>query len=260
MTTRKSGTLPVTLTFLGTRGEIDLRTRAHGRHSALLLSHRGTVLMLDCGADWLHRLAAMAPTAILVTHAHPDHAAGLADGAPCPVYATDAAWRSMSHYPVRIRHSITPRTSLRLNGVEVETFPVVHSLRAPAVGFRIRTGRTCLFYVPDVLKIPDWRDALSGIQLYIGDGAALYRSIVRGRGRVRIGHASVREQLRWCAAAGVPRAMFTHCGTEIVGGDGRRLNAALRRLAGEYGVEARFAVDGLKICLNGSSTAIADCI
>jgi glyoxylase-like metal-dependent hydrolase (beta-lactamase superfamily II) len=44
--------------------------------------------MIDCGADWLERVRSIAPTAIVLTHAHPDHAAGLAKGAPCPVYAT----------------------------------------------------------------------------------------------------------------------------------------------------------------------------
>jgi glyoxylase-like metal-dependent hydrolase (beta-lactamase superfamily II) len=48
--------------------------------------------MIDCGADWLARLKAVAPSAIVITHAHPDHAFGLARGAPCPVYATAETW------------------------------------------------------------------------------------------------------------------------------------------------------------------------
>ena len=32
--------------------------------------------MIDCGADWLKRLPCVAPTAIVITHAHPDHAFG----------------------------------------------------------------------------------------------------------------------------------------------------------------------------------------
>ncbi len=48
------------LTFLGTRGEIEARTLERQR-----------------------------PAAIVVIHAHPDHAWGLRDGAPCPVWATE---------------------------------------------------------------------------------------------------------------------------------------------------------------------------
>jgi len=65
------------LTFLGTRGETAIRSRRHQRHSALLVEQDGARVMIDCGADWLHRLRAIAPTAVVLTHAHDDHAAGL---------------------------------------------------------------------------------------------------------------------------------------------------------------------------------------
>jgi hypothetical protein len=41
------------LTFLGTRGEIEARTRRHYMHTALRLSHRGRDMMINCGLDWL---------------------------------------------------------------------------------------------------------------------------------------------------------------------------------------------------------------
>jgi len=40
---------PVNLTFLGTRGEIEARTRRHRMHTSLLVSHRGARVMIDCG-------------------------------------------------------------------------------------------------------------------------------------------------------------------------------------------------------------------
>jgi metallo-beta-lactamase superfamily protein len=36
--------------------------------------------MVDCGLDWLDQIGSISPTAIVLTHAHPDHAAGLAGG------------------------------------------------------------------------------------------------------------------------------------------------------------------------------------
>lgn len=83
-----ASTSAIELTFLGTRAEIKLRSRRHRRHSSLLVHYNDTRVMIDCGTDWLGRLCAIAPTAIVLTHAHPDHASGLAEGAPCPVYAT----------------------------------------------------------------------------------------------------------------------------------------------------------------------------
>jgi hypothetical protein len=63
------------------------------------------------------------------------------------------------------------------------------------------------------------------------------------------GHAPIRVQLGWCRDAGVRDAVFTHCGSEIVGGDERKLGAKIRALAREYGVRARIAYDGLEIDL-----------
>ena len=57
--------------------------------------------MLDCGADWLGRVVRLRPSAIVLTHAHPDHAAGLTDGAPCPVYATAETWDRIRRLPDR---------------------------------------------------------------------------------------------------------------------------------------------------------------
>lgn len=102
-------------------------------------------------------------------------------------------------------------------------------------------------YVPDVVAIPDRSNALEGVELYIGDGAALTRGIIRTRDGIRLGHASIREQLDWCAAEGVARAIFTHCGSAIVRGDGRTLAARVRSLGRTVGVEAAIARDGLRL-------------
>src|SRR5690606_3412712 len=68
---------PMVLRFLGTRGEIEARTRAHRMHASLEVAYRGRSVMIDCGADWRARVWRLAPKAIVLTHAHPDHAAGL---------------------------------------------------------------------------------------------------------------------------------------------------------------------------------------
>jgi glyoxylase-like metal-dependent hydrolase (beta-lactamase superfamily II) len=77
------------LTLLGTRGEMEARTRRHRMHTALLVSHRGHDVMIDCGLDWLGKFERLHPDAIVLTHAHPDHAWGLKNGAPCPVFAPE---------------------------------------------------------------------------------------------------------------------------------------------------------------------------
>jgi hypothetical protein len=141
-------------------------------------------------------------------------------------------------YPLAERIVVKPRRPLAVSGIEFEAFPVEHSLRAPAVGYRITAGRAAIFYAPDLVSIGEEREALAGLDLYVGDGAAVTRSIVRRRDGRAIGHASIRAQLRWCATAGLRRAVFTHCGSEIVKGDARAVAAAVRALGFEQGIEA----------------------
>src|SRR5260370_42499041 len=60
------------LRFLGTRGEIEARTRWHRMHSLLLVSYRGTNVMIDCGLDWLGKFKRLHPDAIVLhTRASP---------------------------------------------------------------------------------------------------------------------------------------------------------------------------------------------
>lgn len=237
------------LTFLGTRGYIDARTRRHRRHSALLVAYYRRRVMVDCGADWAGKVGQISPHAIFITHAHPDHAWGLKAGTDRAVYATEEAWTSMADYPIERRHTVAPRRPVTVGKIRIEAFPVVHSLRAPAVGYRISAGRAAIFYVPDVIDVHQRTEALAGLRLFIGDGATLTRPLVRRRGDKLFGHTTVRAQLGWCEKAGVPRAIFTHCGSEIVTGDERVLGAKLRAMGDERGVEAKIAHDGLEVIL-----------
>lgn len=242
------------LTFLGTRGEIEARTRRHRMHTSLEVGYRGRRVMVDAGEDWKGELSRVRPHAIVVTHAHPDHAWGLEDGAPCPVWATDVAWNSMAGYeiPREERHVIQPRVPVQIEGMTFEAFSVEHSIRAPAVGYRITAGRVTVWYAPDVVYIEHREQALADCALYIGDGATLTRSFVRKRGDALIGHTPVRTQLTWCQKEGVPRAVITHCGSEIVEGDERTLGAELRSMARQRDVRAEIAHDGQTIILRSS--------
>jgi phosphoribosyl 1,2-cyclic phosphodiesterase len=239
----------VKLTFLGTRGEIDLRTKAHFFHSSLLVSRGQARVIVDCGRDWLGRIGQLRPTAIVVTHAHSDHVGGLSRDVSCPVYATPECWAGMRHFPISDRRWITPGRAVRVGGIQFRAVRVEHSLRAPAVGYRINAGNVTAFYAPDVASIPDPRTALRGIRLYIGDGASITRPLIRRRGERLIGHASVRTQIAWCGAAGVPRAIVTHCGSEITRSDQAAVQRRLDQIARQCGVDVRLAYDGMTLVL-----------
>jgi phosphoribosyl 1,2-cyclic phosphodiesterase len=119
----------------------------------------------------------------------------------------------------------------------------------PAVGYRVSAGRGRIFYAPDLIFIHDRQDSLKNVQIYIGDGATVATSFIRRRGKRLIGHSPVRTQLTWCEKEGVPRAIITHCGSEIVTADERKLSGKIRGMAAERGVEVRIAYDGMKLTL-----------
>ena len=81
----------------------------------------------------------------MLTHGHPDHARGLAKGAPCPVYATAQTWALIGHYPIVDRRIIRIGRSFALDGLALEAFAIKHSIHAPAVGYRIAGEGICLF-------------------------------------------------------------------------------------------------------------------
>jgi ribonuclease BN (tRNA processing enzyme) len=231
--------------FLGTRGYIEARNRRHRMHSSILVSYHGVRVMVDCGEDWLGEVTALNPDAITLTHAHPDHAWGIKKGTLCPVYASAQSWKDLADAEVADQREMPIRDPIDILGIAFEAFPVDHSTVAPAVGYRITAGRACIFYVPDVVWINDRGGALQGARLYIGDGATIKRSMVRKPGNELIGHTPARTQLKWCQKEGVPKAIFTHCGSEIVKGDERTLGAELRRMARERHVEVAIAHDGM---------------
>ncbi|WP_298039469.1 MBL fold metallo-hydrolase [uncultured Desulfuromonas sp.] len=238
------------VTFLGTRAYIDAANPLHRRHSALLLANGGGRVLVDCGLDWAEALPGLHPEAVVLTHAHADHSGGLASGAPCPVYATAATWEAIADYPLAERETVEPRRPFSLCGMLFEAFALRHSLRAPAVGYRIRAGETSLFYAPDLAAIDERREALAGVDLYIGDGSALHDGLLRVEEETLCGHAPVATQLGWCAREGVQRVLFTHCGEAIVPGEEAVLAEEVAAEALQRGVLAIFAHDGMEIELH----------
>ena len=153
------------------------------------------------------------------------------------------------HYPIKERRPIKDHTPTKICGITFEVFSVEHSILSPAVGYRVSAGRACIFYAPDLIFIHERNAALKGVQIYIGDGATVTRSFIPKRDRALIGHSPVRTQLTWCQKEGVPRAIITHCGSEIVISDEDEVSAKIRAMAAERRVDVRLAYDEMKVKL-----------
>lgn len=237
--------------FLGTRGYIDVRTKKHYRHTSTLICYKGKRVMIDCGLDWLGKLEQIKPDAIILTHAHPDHAWGLQNGAPCPVYATRASWRTkeLKKFSISQKKTISDRQKIVISGITFEAFNEIHSLLCPGVGYRITAGKVSIYYAGDLISIDQRHAALKDTQLYIGDGATIVRPMVRRKGEKIFGHTTIRAQLGWCKKEGIPRAIITHCGTQIVADRSGKAEAKIKQLAKEKNVNVAIAFDGMKIIL-----------
>jgi hypothetical protein len=70
------------------------------------------------------------------------------------------------------------RSPFCIRNTVFEAFRVEHPLRS-AIGYRIKAGRTSIFYVPDLVYIYEQDEALFDIRMYVGDGASLCRPINR---------------------------------------------------------------------------------
>ena len=238
------------LKFLGTRGYIDPKTRRHSNHTSLMIIHNNQKIMIDCGETFLNKLNKIKPDHIVITHAHPDHAFGLEKGAPCPVWATKITWKLIDKFPIekKFRKIIYPRKKTKIANVTFEAFEVIHSILAPAVGYRISFGKKAFFYVPDVLWIEKRDQAFKNIKFYIGDGATIQRTMVRKdkkTGQI-YGHANIRSQLTWCKKDKVKKMIITHQGSDIVKNE-KKAKKIIEKLANERGVDFQLAYDGMQI-------------
>lgn len=236
--------------FYGTKGFVEESSRAHRGHSAFVLESAGFRLLCDFGANRRGMLSRIRPDAIFVSHAHPDHGEGLAEGAAVPVYASAVTHRIQADLPYRDRRVLSPGRAVEIGPFRLTGFPVIHSVRCPCMAARIQAGGTTLVYSGDIVAFPDARGALAGSDVYVGDGSTLAGSLVRRHpSGALVGHTSVRAQLGWLAKASVPRAVFSHFGRGPIGLSQRELQRALRDLAAAKapGCRVTAARDGLSL-------------
>ena len=197
------------------------------------------------------------PTYVLLEHIHEDVIGGLHElRALNPiVFATKDAWdylrrhyQSLSGekgrfediYPFK-RYIIKDKP-FKVGPFAVEAVEIEHAKPGDpaALGFKIHMGDTEIWHGSDVFRIPNYKEVLKDVDIFIGDGASLSKGILQN-------HTSIETQIKWAQEAGIPRIYFTQIGQ--VGKTHQELNDALRELAPN--AEALF--DGAEISLGGSA-------
>jgi len=201
------------LHFYGTKGYVEEESPAHRGHSGFVIESSGFRLLCDFGQNRKGLLEKIAPDAIFVSHAHPDHAWGLEEGTELPVYASAITHELTRDFSVRRRIVLEPGKSEKVGPWRLTAHPAVHSVRCPCVAARVETPEGVFVYSGDIVSFERPAEALAGARLYIGDGSTLTGSLVRRHpSGALIGHTTVRAQLNWLARESVPRAIFSHLG------------------------------------------------
>jgi ribonuclease BN (tRNA processing enzyme) len=231
------------LRFFGTKGYVKAKSRCHSGHSAFTVDAAGYRLLCDFGENRRGRLSSIAPDGIFVSHGHPDHAWGLAEGTRAPVFASAETHRLLSEFPLGDRVALEPRRPVTVGPFRLTAFPVVHSVRCPCVAARIETPDGVVVYSGDVVSFETARaadEALADARVYVGDGSTLTGSLVRRHpSGALVGHTTVRAQLGWLEKAAVPRAIFSHFGEDPIAMGYRALGKALKELAAAKAPDCR---------------------
>jgi ribonuclease BN (tRNA processing enzyme) len=240
----------VKVRFYGTKGYVEESSKAHAGHSAFVLEHNGFRLLCDFGQNRKGMLAKIKPDAVYISHAHPDHGWGLWEGTEVPVYASEVTHELLKEMPILNRVRVFTESSVDVGPFRLTPFPVIHSVRCPCMAARIEGHGLTLVYSGDIVAFENPDGALSGADVYIGDGSTLKGSLVRKHpSGALIGHTTIRAQLGWLSRYGVLRAIFSHFGKGPIEMGEDALKEALETLAAEKppGCTVTAAHDGLEM-------------
>jgi len=232
--------------FPGTKGEIEEASSSHKYHSSLIVKEKTTTALIDFGIKYNPRLIREINdfSYLLITHAHPGHYIWTVEEESrinIPVYLTIETLNYGKYKPKNYRVIKSSREYI-LNDFKVRAFDVIHSLRCPAVAYKIKGNRT-IVYAPDILDFKDDKEMILGdVDLLIADGSSLNINMVRRSGDKLFGHTRVITIAGWCKKYGVKELIITHCGKQIVTMDEDELTEKLKKYA-EGNINIRVAHD-----------------
>jgi ribonuclease BN (tRNA processing enzyme) len=240
------------LIFPGTKGEIEEESPEHRYHTSIEIRYKNTHLLVDLGVkhapDIVGRLNNF--DAIFITHAHPDHYIWTKkelNTGKTPVYLTEVTLDYGKNRPLLYK-IIKEEQEIIIKDLSIEAFNVIHSIRCPAVCFRIEGDKNIL-YAPDILDTEKPKDIVfKNIDILVADGSSINVNMVRRKGDSLFGHAMIKTIINWCKKYSINKLIITHCGKQIVTGDNKHIKTKISDYSGGI-VEWQIAYDGLEITI-----------
>lgn len=251
----------VTLTFLGTGTSqgvpviactcpvcTSLDFRDKRLRTSVFIETNDINFIIDTGPDFRQQMLSEKINrldAVLFTHAHRDHTAGLDDvrafnflqNIDMPVYAEEIVIKQLKtdfayifngdNYPglPRVQVNLIHDTSFQLGNVTITPLPVMH-MKLPVLGFRIND----VAYITDANFIPEKTyEKLKGIRILILN--ALQRE-------PHVSHFNLKEALEVVARVRPEKAYFTHISHKL---------GTHKEIEKELPPNVSLAYDGLKL-------------
>ena len=151
--------------------------------NSILVSHRETHLLVDCGISCLRIKKALAAlglspadlTAILITHEHSDHICGLETlfkQFHLPVYCSGGTARQLEYriaFVAEVLRPVVPGQSIALGDITVAAFPTSHDA-TDSVGYTFTAAGRKAAVVTDLGVVTSIvEDALAGAHLLVAE-------------------------------------------------------------------------------------------
>lgn len=198
------------------------------RSSILIEGNDGRRLLVDTGPELRQQLLSNGigrVDALLYSHAHADHVAGLDDvrglnriiGRPIETFGMSGVLEEIAHRftyafrpwappgfyrPVMVPREITSDQTVVIEGLELQLFEQVHG-RSLTLGFRIGS----FAYSTDVVSLPEAAmEVLHGVDTWIVD--CFQRA-------THPAHADLELVCNWARELGVRRTILTHMGADM---------------------------------------------
>lgn len=224
--TGTSGGVPI----IGCQCEVCTSPDAHDNRlrSSVILHLNGKHILIDTSPDLRQQLLRSTPAridAVLYTHMHSDHTAGIDDIRPfnyrqeerIPIWMPENAvtdYQRRFGYtlePIRHRYGVVPNLDLHVidptgpfdvAGVQVTPIPVMHG-RLPILGYRVGN----LAYLTDILSLPaESEPLLQSLDVLITTAL---------KNEENPGHMSLDQALTFIAKIAPKRAFLSHVSHEL---------------------------------------------
>lgn len=205
---------------IGTKGMIEEFSNLHYFNTAFLLTSGESRVLIDYGEENPGEafLTDLNPSAVLISHGHPDHVSRSLESLECPIWMSKETDERLDpeKYDFKIR-MIFPGNSFRIGDFEIETFSILHSVKFPMTAFKISSGGTSVGITTDIIGFHagDKDKFFDNLDIWITDCSSLTKDLIRyddEKGEP-FGHLALANQLKWIEnLEKSPKVFLTHFG------------------------------------------------